>query len=647
MKLTNSESGSAHRIGGYVLVASALALTFGTLPVSGVPFSAGQVSGNFDTTISIGVLSRLENPNPIYYGTTNTFNGVAGTAYSVNCDDGDLNFGRGIASTLLKATSDLELKWRNWKAFVRGYYLYDPKVQDTIRPHLPLGDLAKDRVGNTGEVLDNYVAGKFDLGTLPLTIRAGRQVISWGESTFIPNGINVINPVDVARLRAPGAELREALLPVYAVDGSLAVTDKFSVEAVALLEFRRTEVDPAGTLFSTTDVASRGATKVMLGFGSLADNQSLGAIPRGKDRESPNYGQWGVAAHYLATNLNHTDFGFYFLRYGSRLPVLSATTPTTTVQTYLAGSLASLLIQNGAATSTTASTIATQLLTVYATSPSSLTATQQALIAGAQKVALLTAAATGRYFVEYPKDISMMGVSFNTDLGNTGIALQGEISYKRDVPLQIDDVELLYATLSALSSTYGANNQIGNYYGQYGREVSGYRRYDVWQAQATATKVFGPMLGASQFTLVGEIGITQVPNLPSKDVLRFDGSGTYTAGSTSEMVNTGSTLPATPASAFADRTSWGYQFMGKLEYNNVFAGINVAPTLAFAHDVKGNTPLPIGNFIDGRKTLTFGADFTYQNRWALELRYVDYFGAGAYNLLGDRDYVSATLKYSF
>jgi len=42
-------------------------------------------------------------------------------------------------------------------------------------------------------------------------VRLGRQVISWGESTFIPNGINVINPIDVARLRTPGSELREAL----------------------------------------------------------------------------------------------------------------------------------------------------------------------------------------------------------------------------------------------------------------------------------------------------------------------------------------------------------------------------------------------------------------------------------------------------
>jgi len=42
-----------------------------------------------------------------------------------------------------------------------------------------------------------------------------------------------------------------------------------------------------------------------------------------------------------------------------------------------------------------------------------------------------------------------------------------------------------------------------------------------------------------------------------------------------------------------------------------------------------------------------GAEFTFQNAWALDLRYVNFFGAGRYNLLGDRDYISCNLKYSF
>ena len=55
----------------------------------------------------------------------------------------------------------------------------------------------------------------------------------------------------------------------------------------------------------------------------------------------------------------------------------------------------------------------------------------------------------------------------------------------------------------------------------------------------------------------------------------------------------------------------------------------------------------MGNFIRGRKSITIGTEFTFQNAWALDLRYVNFFGASRYNLLADRDYISCNLKYSF
>ena len=49
---------------------------------------------------------------------------------------------------------------------------------------------------------------------------------------------------------------------------------------------------------------------------------------------------------------------------------------------------------------------------------------------------------------------------------STGISWQGEVGYKHGVPLQVDDVELLFATLSSLTNTFGSpNNQIGSYLG--------------------------------------------------------------------------------------------------------------------------------------------------------------------------------------
>ncbi len=658
---------SRERLGAIALLS--LALAGAIVPARGFQFSEGELKGSFDSTLSFGGLYRLHDPSPDYYGVANTFNGVPGLQTSVNTDDGNLNYRQGWVSELVKGTHELELKYRNYGALVRGYWFRDFKADDTLRT--PLTDQAKDRVVRGGEWLDMYARADFTTSAgLPLDVRFGRQVLSLGESTFIPNGVNVINPVDLSKLRTPGSELKEALLPVNMLSASIGVTKNITIEPFWLLEFRRNELEPAGTYFSTNDFASRGGNAVWLGFGSVPDlGSTLGAIYREKDREGGNFNQYGVATRILAPGLSDTEFGLYFAHYHSRSPVISARTPTTAVNPDLSGPLTAALIRGGvpAATAAVQGPQIFQLIVLSQTNPGALTPTQiatlqapqtQAAIAGARQIALLTAAATGRYFTEYPEGLNMFGASFNTSIGRSGISWQGEVSYKHDVPLQVDDVELLFAALSSLSPTFSTfstqssvpvarNNQLGNYFGQLSTEIPGYRRHDVWTAQTTLTKVFGPTLGSQQFTLLGEIGGVWA-NLPSKDDLRYDGPGTFTSGSQQAMINTGNgSLLATPYSAFADKFSWGYQVLGRLEYNNLLPNITTSPTLAFTHDVRGNTPLPLGNFVQDRKSVTVAVEFTYRNAWSLEMRYVNFFGAGRHNLLGDRDYFATTVKYSF
>ena len=44
-------------------------------------------------------------------------------------------------------------------------------------------------------------------------MRAGNQVISWGESLFLPGGLNSTNAIDIMRLSQPGTQLKEVFLP--------------------------------------------------------------------------------------------------------------------------------------------------------------------------------------------------------------------------------------------------------------------------------------------------------------------------------------------------------------------------------------------------------------------------------------------------
>jgi hypothetical protein len=629
-------------------------------------FELGEVKGSFDTTLSAGGLYRLKNPSPTLYGISNTFNGVPGQQRSVNADDGNLNYDKGLASFLLKANHDLQLDYKNAGAFVRGYYFYDNVNADQSRRKIALSDSARSVVAEGGELLDAYVYFRPTLGDMPARFAIGKQVLSWGESTFIPNGINSVNPIDVAKLRLPGAELKEALRPINMVSGSLALTDTLTVEAFYLLDWERTRVDPPGTYFSTNDFVAKGGTKVFLGFGAIADSSGLGAIFRGADNEPGSSGQWGINFRYLS-NFNNTEFGFYYMNYHSRLPTISARTPTVPVNGALAASDSAVILQgNSAFISSLAaavggpagvpSALSTLIgATLTGVPASALPAALQpfyATVAGvtgqlAQRE-LLRAAATGNYLIEFPEDIHLWGASFNTNIG--GVALQGEISYRSNQPFQIDDVELLFAALSPLSSRFASpNNQLGTF--GLSTYIPGYRRHKVWTGQMTATRVSRGIFGADQTTLLAEAGFVSA-DLPAKSVLRYDGPGTFVGGNLANMNNSGSNASniqplSEPSEAFADKLSWGYQLVGRLDYNNLFWGVNVSPTVIFAHDVDGNTPLPMGNFLGGRKTFTLGADFTYLNSWAVELRYVNFSGASRYNLIADRDYVSATVKYSF
>jgi len=260
---------------------------------------------------------------------------------------------------------------------------------------------------------------------------------------------------------------------------------------------------------------------------------------------------------------------------------------------------------------------------------------------------------SGRIIVEYPEDIRMYGVSFNTTLGETGIALQGELSYRDNMPLQFDDVELLFSALTPLNPLIPApGNRFISQLGDVGPGdyVRGWERHEVSQLQFTLTKAFGPgnWLGAQQIATVAEFGATEIWDLPAPEVLRYQGDGTDTGCGGDQLTGGALRNPVSQCDGFPTRFSWGYRLAMRADYNNVFGSpFNVSPRIAFNHDVNGITPGPGGNFLEGRKSVTVGAEATYLNQWAADLSFTEFRGAGHLNLIHDRDFVSFTIKYSF
>ena len=98
-----------------------------------VSFEKGEINGSLDTTLSLGGVWRMEKRNDGIVGTAN-----GGTAYSVNYDDGTLNFNRGLASSVAKITSEFEVNYKDFGFFARGTYFYDFELEDDDRLRTPL-----------------------------------------------------------------------------------------------------------------------------------------------------------------------------------------------------------------------------------------------------------------------------------------------------------------------------------------------------------------------------------------------------------------------------------------------------------------------------------------------------------------------------
>ena len=294
----------------------------------------GTFSGSWDTTLTYGQAWRIESRDCRLIAIAD-----GGCGRSPNIDDGNLNYDTDMYSRALKVLTELSLNYRGVGAFVRASGLYDDAADNTQRT--PLSDTSEDLVVSYTRLLDAFVYAKFDLGDMGAELRLGRQVVSWGESTFIQNGLNVINHFDVSALRVPGSELKEGFLPQEMVNFSLQFNDNWSAQAIYITDWNATVPEPAGSYYSTNDFAPTGGSKVVLGFGSFSDQgvdfrplggpyitnfQTVNRLPTEKASDS---GQYGFNLKYFAPDFNNgTEFGLFFLNYHSRLPLISGMTGT-------------------------------------------------------------------------------------------------------------------------------------------------------------------------------------------------------------------------------------------------------------------------------------------------------------------------------
>lgn len=619
--------------------------------------------------------------------------------YSVNGDDGNLNYDQhDLIGAAAKLTSDFLFDF-GWgiTGFARTLAFFDQANTnfDNFHPNTiyqpqrtPRSAAAEELIGTNIDLLDAYINfyAPIPFTDSEVAIKIGKQVLNWGESTvLVPNSINTISPPNLPRLRLVGSDLKEVFEPVPLAVVNFPVADLFNIEAFYQWKWEPVVVDPVGSYFSTSDIAG-GGEYAMLSFGKAPEDPDSMSTPAGltgllssssrtvnriDDVLPSDSGQYGISARmFLEDFMNGTELAFYHVNYHSRFPIAS----------FVAADFSDCRDDVGG--------IPLPPLPIPGVDPRALACTGLANDPAASLAAIGGFLAgnpqpfpgealpvdTAKLFFEYPEDIRLYGVSFNNTIGDIG--LQGEIAFRDNLPVQVSQSDLVFASLQpafpeedisilGLATIPGNRNAVPDYVEtRYrgntvtpGDRIHGYERMKVAQANLGGTMTFGAgsnPIGASQILAIFELGYVHVFDMPSLDEIQFNGPGTdthYSPGADGTGSNGEGDArrqnPTRQTDGFVTEGSWGYRILSFINYDNVFAGVNVAPLIGIFHDVEGYSPGPGGLFVEGSKQFIGGLRFDYLSRYGAELRYTWYTGGGEHNQLRDRDFAQLSFNLSF
>jgi len=258
-----------------------------TLPLSSqafqFQFNDPSTQGFIDTTIALGGIWRTQDPDLVSYSNASNLNFE---------ESGEL------VSTPFKITVEAGYSKNSMGAFIRANYIYDAKIQGLDTNVFNIGSEAQDEIGNNFTLLDAFVYGNFAVGNNTLSVRAGNQVLSWGESTFISNSINSINPIDATKARGAAVEVKELIIPLPMIWASVDFEGAFSIDAYYVAKWSETIIDPVGTFFGTskTDVVSTGAQPLVTPLGTLAN---------GVNDEPDDGGEYGFAFRTVIEDMGY------------------------------------------------------------------------------------------------------------------------------------------------------------------------------------------------------------------------------------------------------------------------------------------------------------------------------------------------------
>nr|WP_250207761.1 DUF1302 family protein [Curvibacter sp. CHRR-16] len=266
----------------------------------------------WDNTVKYSVMSRLDSAS-------SELSSGSGT---LNQNDGDNNFDRGIVSNRVDLFTELDLTGPSYGARISGAAWYDSVYMrgnnntSATSNHTPSNEFPSETrrlMGNDAELLDAFVYSNFDVGDKPTSVRLGRHTLLWGESLFF--GVNGIAggqaPLDLIKLLSvPNSTFKEIARPTGKLSGQMQLSSDVSVGMYVGYEWEKSRLIPVGAYLSSLDTMGLGAERISAGSSAFTKRDDL---------NPSSDGQGGIQLRWRAASID-TDFGFYATRYHATTP---------------------------------------------------------------------------------------------------------------------------------------------------------------------------------------------------------------------------------------------------------------------------------------------------------------------------------------
>jgi hypothetical protein len=563
---------------------------------------------------------------------------------SPNFDDGDRNFSNGsIVTNRVDLLSELDLVWRrNFGFRVSGAAWYDDAYRhldnhndataNTLVNGLPRAGVLSPYTkryaqGPSGEFLDAFAFGNFDVGPVPFNVKAGQHTVYWGESLLFGGAVHGIsysqNSIDAWKAFAtPGSEAKELFRPRGGLTIQAQPTRDVTLAGQWFYNWQAIRVPESGSYLTVNDALNFGGESQI-----VAPNPFAASIPGAPaylrvwntnnvppSRTSGNLGDFGLAARWSPEWLDGT-LGFYYRNATDISPqVVAVPGLATTVPAALCTQIGGIPLGG-----------TNCIINRNATSVSEL-----------QRFGKF-----GTYNTAYGDDIHIYGVSLSKQVA--GVSVGAEVSYRQNMPLLSQAVQVVPAPLTRLvpgSVAIGSLSADGTP-GALG---------DTWHALVNGVNVFPKTALFDTATLAGELTWMQWAKVTQNEAV-FKGRAGYLNADGSSPIDkvtknyVGLALNFTPT------------------WFQVFPGMDLSAPITWSQGLSGNAAVLLGGN-EGAGNYSAGLALDMYQKYRFDLKYNGYYGNyatttpgfqgypgvlpnGVNAAISDRGWVSLTFKTTF